>query len=334
MSPYFPGKHAAGRAALMLLLGACAALPGLAAAQAFPSQPVTVIVPSSAGGSADIMARIIAEPLAQSLGQPVIVENKAGAGGAIGMNSVANARPDGYTIAIGTASTLTTNPLMNKAAKVDPLKDLAPISPLVSIPGILTVTASFKADNLDQFVAEVKSHPDQYTMGSSGFGSIGHLVVEAINQELGIELRHIPYRGMGPAVMATLSGESQALFDQYPSSRPHVVSGKLKPLAVAWNERLPELPGVPTFAEAGYDTLNALTTTWFGLVAPAGTPPHVVQALNQALLQALAKPETIAQLQKVGAQPIGDTPQALTRMISESLDRNREIIKQRGLTFD
>ncbi|HYG42828.1 MAG TPA: tripartite tricarboxylate transporter substrate binding protein [Bordetella sp.] len=331
MSPRTP-RHAM-RCAALALLGA-AAMPAPGMAQSFPSQPVTMIVPSSAGGSADIIARVIAEPLAQSLGQPVIVENKAGAGGAIGMNAVAQARPDGYTIAIGTASTLTTNPLMNKAAKVDPLKDLAPISPLVSIPGILTVTASFKADNLDQFISQAKAHPDQYTMGSSGFGSIGHLVVEAINQELGIELRHIPYRGMGPAVVATLSGESQVLFDQYPSSRPHVLAGKLKPLAIAWKERLPDLPNVPTFAEAGYDALNALTTTWFGLVAPAGTPEQTVAALNKALLQALARPDTIAQLQKVGAQPIGDTPQALTGLISESLARNRGIIKQRGLTFD
>lgn len=313
------------------MMAACAAL---ATAQNYPSRAVTMIVPSSPGGSADLFARLVADPLSKALGQSVVVENRAGAGGAIGMSAIAGARADGYTIGIGTASTLTTNPLMNKAAKVDPTRDLTPISPLVSIPGVLTVHADFKADDLKSFIALAKANPDQYTMGSSGPGSIGHLVVEAVNQELGIELRHIPYRGMGPAIVAALSGESQVLYDQYSSSRPHVISGKFKPLAVAWDSRLPDLPNIPTFEEMGYAELNALTITWFGLVAPAGVPPAVVERLNAAIRQALADPVAAARIRELGAEPIAGAPADLEQKIVSSLERNRKVIAQRGLKFD
>jgi len=318
--------------AALVLAAAC--LPQAGRAQDFPSRAVTLIVPSSPGGSADLFARLVAEPLSRALGQPVVVENRAGAGGAIGMQAVASAPADGYAIGVGTASTLTTNPLMNKAAKVDPTRDLTPITPLVSIPGILTVHNSFEADDLPAFIAQAKARPDYYTMGSSGYGSIGHLVVEAINQELGIELRHIPYRGMGLAIVAALSGESQVLFDQYSSSRPHVMDGKFKPLAVAWDSRLPDLPAVPTFQELGYPELNALTVTWFGLVGPAGLPAPVLERLNAAAREALADPATVARIQEVGARPIAGSPADLAGMISSSLARNRKIIELRGLTFD
>ena len=323
-------RHALVGAALPLLM---ACLPPASAAE-YPSRTVTLVVPSSPGGSADLFTRLVADPLSKALGQPVVVDNRSGAGGAIGMQAVASAPADGYTIGMGTASTLTTNPLMNKAAKVDPTRDLTPITPLVSIPGILTVHSSFEASDLPGFIAQAKARPDYYTMGSSGYGSIGHLVVEAINQELGIELRHIPYRGMGPAIVAALSGESQVLFDQYSSSRPHVLDGKFKPLAVAWDERLPDLPAVPTFKEMGYPELNALTITWFGLVAPAGLPAPVLERLNAAARQALADPDTVARIREVGARPIPGNPDALAEMISTSLARNRKIIELRGLTFD
>ena len=300
----------------------------------FPKRPITLIVPTAPGGSADITARIIAKPLGELLSVPVVVDYRAGAGGLIGMQFTANAQPDGYTIALGTASGLTSNPLTNKASKVSPLEDLTAIIPLASMPGVIAVHESYPARTLADFVKEAQARPDHYPIGSSGTGSIGHLWAEAMNQELRINLRHIPYRGVGPALTAALGGETQVFIDQYPSAKPHLISGKLKAIAIANDRRLGDFPNLPTLKEAGYEELNAVMSTWFGIVGPAQMPDDLVQKLNASLKAVLTDPKVVKQLSELGAEPIPAEPSVLTKMIADGLSRNQDFIQRGNLKFE
>lgn len=330
----FRFRPGAARRALLISIGAlaAAAAPSAGFAQSYPKQPIKLIVPFAPGGSTDIVARLVAEKMRVPLGQTIVVENKAGAGGMIGAEAVARAAPDGYTIGVGTVSTLAVNPLLLKASRLDPLKDFTPIATLATIPSVYSLSAAFPGRGFDQFLAEVRRKPDHYTSGSPGIGSIGHLIIEAMNEDLKIELRHIPYKGMGPAVIAALSGETQVLSDQYPSSAPHIKAGKLFPFAVAARERLADLPQVPTFKELGYPELNEVGITWFGIVAPPKTPADIQNKLNAAARQALADPALQARLKELGADPVGDSPEAFGKLIAQSLERNRRVVQSRGIT--
>ena len=337
MSPW-SFVNRARRQALACALGSLvAALPHSATAQdqrPYPQQPIKLVVPFAPGGSTDIVARVVADAMHGPLGQPVVVENKAGAAGLIGTDAVVRAQPDGYTIGVGTISTLAVNTVMLKAARHDPLRDLLPITSLAQIPSVFSTHPSLGVGDLQGFIATMRARPDHYTIGSSGVGSIGHLIAESMNETLGIRMRHIPYKGQGPVVNSALAGETQVLSDQYPSSSQLVQSGKLVPFAVAAQQRLPALPQVPTLAEAGYPALNRLAITWFGLVAPVGTPQSTIDTLNRAARDALNNPAVRERLAQLGVQPMGGTPAQFARLIGDTRSQVEQLVAQRKIPLD
>lgn len=311
----------------------CTTMPA-AFAQAYPDKPVKLIVPFAPGGSTDIVARLVADRMQKSLGQSVVVDNRAGAGGAIGAEAVARSAPDGYTIGVATVSTLAVNPVLLKASRTDPLKDFAPITALASIPSVFSAHPSLKVDSLSAVVALARSKPDQLNAGSPGTGSIGHLIIEAMNDELKIQVRHVPYKGMGPVITGALGGETQLLSDQYPSSAPYIKAGKLVPFVVAADKRLAALPHVPTFKELGHADLNEIAITWFGLVAPAKTPPAIVARLNAAAADALKDPTLQARLKELGAEAIAGTPEQFGALIATGLERVRKVVQARKIEME
>lgn len=318
------------------LLCTAATMPPSAWAQAsghaFPNKPIKLIVPFAAGGSTDIVARLVADALQRELGQSVLVENKAGAGGMIGTEAVVHAPADGYTLGLGSISSLAVNPVVLKASRVQPLQDLQMVVPLASIASVFSVPPSLGVQNFAQFVAAARAQGDNWTAGSSGIGSIGHVILEAMNAELGLQLRHIPFKGMGPVVNSALAGQTQVLSDQFPSSAPHVQAGRLVPFAVAAKHRLPSLPKVPTLAELGYPALNDLAITWFGLVAPAGTPTAVVQRLNTATNHVLQQNALRDRLAQLGVTPMGGSAHDLQRMVEQTTAQVQTLVRQRGIT--
>ena len=299
-----------------------------AAASAFPQRPIKLVVPFAPGGSTDIVARLVAEAMHAPLGQSVVVENKAGAGGMVGAEAVARAVPDGYTVGLGSISTLAVNPVVLPQVRVDPLKDLAPVVPLASIASVFSVKPEWGIQDFAGFVRTAKAQGDRWAVGSSGVGSVGHLILAAFNRDLGLQLRHIPYKGMGPVVQSVLSGETQMLSDQYPSSAPHIQNGLLQPFAVAAEARVPALPQVPTLAELGYPELNSLAITWFGLVVPAGTPQPVVARLNAAANAALQQPALRARLAQLGVHPLGGTAAQLQQMVVQTTAVVHKLVQQ------
>ena len=321
------------RALAAIALAASLAALGLqpAAAQGYPDKPVKLIVPFAPGGSTDIVARLVADRMQKALGQPVVVDNRAGAGGAIGAEAVARAAPDGYTIGVGTVSTLAVNPVLLKASRTDPVRDFAPVTALASIPSVFSTNPRLNVHDFREFVALAQGKPGQLASGSPGVGSIGHLITEAMNDELKIQLRHIPYRGMALVINGALAGETQVLSDQYPSSAPFIQAGKLVPFAVAADKRLPALPNVPTFRELGHPELNEVAITWFGLVAPAKTPAPVVARLQAAAVEALKDPAVQARMKELGAEPIGNSPEQFGRMIATTLERVRKVVQVRKI---
>jgi len=319
-------------AGLLALLGA---LTAQAAEGRYPQRPVRLVVPFTPGGSTDIVARLVADAMHTTLGQPVVVDNRSGASGFIGAEAVANAAPDGYTIGLGTISTLVVNPVMlPQSARIDPAKAFVPVVALASIPSVFSVHPNMGVQNYAQFLTLARSKPGQFNIGSAGIGSIGHLIAERLNADLKLKLHHIPYKGQGPVISGALSGETQVLSDQYPSSAPHVAAGRLVAFAVAAHERLPALPQVPTFRELGHPVLNDLAITWFGIVAPAGTPQAVVTRLNSAANAALQEPDVQERLQSMGVHVLGGTPQRLSSMMDETAKVVRQTVREQGLAVE
>lgn len=326
--------YPAVRRAVATLVSVCILGPAGSAARAqelasYPQRPVRLIVPFTPGGSADIIARMVADAMQAPLGQAVIVENRAGASGLIGAQAVARAPPDGYVIGLGTISTLAVNPvLLAHISRIDPGKDLVPVVALVSIASVLSVHPRLGVHNFAQFVMLARSKPSLLNIGSSGVGSIGHLIIERMNASLKIRLHHIPYKGQAPVVSSVLSGETHVLSDQYPSSAAHVSAGRLIPIAVAAQERLAALPQVPTFKELGHPALNDLAITWFGLVAPAGTPPQIIDKLNTAANAVLSEPAMQERLHAMGVEALGGSAQQLQEMTQDAGRNVREMVKE------
>ena len=333
LSSLFALRRRALCAAALMALGVAGpqAAQAKEAAAAYPQQPIKLIVPFAPGGSTDIVARLLAEALHGILGQAVVVENKAGAAGLIGTEAVVRAQPDGYTLGVGTISTLAVNTVMLKAARHDPLQELAPISTVAQIPSVFSTHPSLAVQDFPAFVATMRARPEHYTIGSSGVGSIGHLIAASMNQTLGIQMRHIPYKGQGPVVNSALAGETQVLSDQYPSSSQLVQSGKLVPFAVAAERRLPALPQTPTLAELGYPQLNQLAITWLGVVAPVHTPKPVQERLAAAVRQALEQPAVQEQLAKLGVQPMPGSPAEFARLIGQTRQQVQQIVEQQHI---
>ncbi|MGK9165389.1 tripartite tricarboxylate transporter substrate binding protein [Inquilinus limosus] len=318
------------RTVLLAGLAACLALPaGTApAADAFPSRPITLVVPFSAGGSTDLIARLVAEKMSADLGQTVIVENKAGAGGNIGAAAVAKADPDGYTILMGTIATHALNPAVMKEMPYDPVKDFAPVSLLVLVPNVLEVHPSLPVKSVQELIALLKSKPGEYSYASSGIGTPLHLSGELFKSLAGVDMVHVPYRGAGPALNDVVAGQVPIMFDNLPSSTSFIKAGTLRALAITTKTRSPSFPDLPTMEEAGVPGYE--TYTWNALFAPAGTPQPVIDRLNAAALKAVKDPALQPRLAEVSATVVGSTPDELGKHVTAELAKWAPIVEASG----
>ena len=303
--------------------------PALAQAQ---SKSIRLIVPFPPGGSTDIAARVLAEPIGKILGQTIVVENRSGAGGSIGMMEVARAAPDGLTYGVATVSTHGVNPAVYKNLPYDPIKNFAPVSELVQAPGVLVVNASLPVKNFAEFLAYLKAHPDTLSYASTGNGTISHMWGELFKSTTQTSMTHVPYKGAGPALNDLIGGQVMVYFDQVASAMPHIQSGKLRALAVSWPTRLAPLPDVPTYAELGLASNN--DPSWFGLVAPAGTPAKDIQRMSDAAAKAVNEPAVRERLAPMGLFPSGTSPAQFGATITKEIDKMQALAKITGISID
>ena len=308
----------------LLLLAMMMAVP---AAQAdFPERPITLIVPFSAGGPTDIVGRIAAAKAGEILGQQIVVENRTGASGTIGMTATARAKPDGYTIGLATVSTHGTAPHLFPNLAYDPVKDFTPISNLVTSPNILSVHPSYPAKTLGEFVEHVRAHPDEEGYANAGAGGVNDLGMIWFLQTIGGKMNSISYRGSAPALNDAVSGVVPVIFDNFPSSQAYVKSGHLRALAITGAQRNSQLPDVPTFVEQGFKDYDV--TAWYGVVGPAGLPAELRDKLAQAFAQAVRDPSTAAKLEQTGAFALGNSPDEFAAQIQAENDRWGEVISK------
>jgi len=314
-------------------------LPATAAAQgqdAYPSKPIRFIVPYANGGPLDQAARVLAEQMRSTLGQPVIVENKPGAGGNIGADMVAKADPDGYSIVMGAVATHAINPYLFRKMPYDANKDFTPITRVALVPNVLVVSPEWarreKIDSVAALTAYAKANPNKLNYGSGGNGSAGHLAGELFKSMAGIDMVHIPYKGAAPAKLELMSGEIQLMFDNLASATPQIRSGQLTALAVTTPQRAEAQPELPTVAESGVPGFDI--STWFGIFAPAGLDKPVLDKLYQASVAALKTPDVVSALDKMGAKPAPMEPEAFADYIRAEQRKYEVIVKQSGATVD
>ena len=308
------------------------ALTNAGQAQTYPVKPIRLIVPFAPGGNVDITARAVAPELATILGQQVIVENKPGAGGAIGANEVAKGPADGYTLLVGSNSTISVAPALYPKTPYNPVTDFAPISNLAQVPFVLVVHPSVPAQTLRDFIALARAKPGRYAMASAGAGSSNHLVGELFQSSTGASLTHIPYKGSGQAIVDLVGGQVEVFFDQLTSAAPNIRAGKLRALAVSSAARWPALPDVPTFAEAGVPALVMTNVT--GLLAPAGTPPEVIAKLHAAAVRALAAAAVRERFSTLGVVPVGDRPEQFAAFIREDFARWSKVVRDGNIKVE
>ena len=317
----------------LLALLSCVAIAGpLAAQAAYPDRPVTLVVPFPAGGSTDLVARVVAEKMSELLGQQIVVENKGGAGGNIGSASVAKSDPDGYTILMGTVATHALNPALYKKIPYDAVKDFAPISLLVTVPNVLVVNPNLPVNSVQELITLLKEHPGEYSYASSGNGTPLHLSGELFKSMAGVQMEHIPYKGAGPALTDLLGGHVMIMFDNLPSSTGYIKDGRLRGLAVTTATRASSMPDLPTIAESGVPGYE--TYTWNALFAPAGTPPEIIARLNAAAVEALADPKVQSKLQEFGATIVGSSPEALADHVQAELAKWAPVVQASGAKID
>ncbi|MCZ8439993.1 Bug family tripartite tricarboxylate transporter substrate binding protein [Achromobacter xylosoxidans] len=314
-------------ASVAALAGAIAFSAPSQAAKPYPERPVTLVVGYAAGGATDIVARLVAKALNEELGQTIVVENKTGANSNIGAEIVARAAPDGYTLYVGSIANTINRTLYSKL-NYDFVKDFEPIGLLATIPNILVVNPKLPVKTVPEYLAYAKAHPGKLTCASSGSGSSIHLSCELFKMQTGTDILHVPYRGSGPAVADLLGGQVDSMFDNLPSSLPHVQAGKLRAIGITSPQRLPAVPEVPTLAESGLPGFDV--ESWFGLMAPAGTPQPVIERLNQALNKALADPALVASYKQSGfyAPQQPNTPETFGKKIASEIDKWGEVVKR------
>lgn len=322
-------KKVAGAVAGVLLIAA-GVMPAAGIAS-YPTKPVRLIVAFPAGGSTDIIARLVAQRLGEKLGQQVIVDNRGGAGGTIGTEIAAQASPDGHTLTMGTTSTHVIAPAAYAKINYDPVRNFEPITLVASTPYLLVLHPGVKANNLREFVALAKSQPGKLNFASAGTGSTTQLAMEMLNRAAGMDIVHIPYNGNGPAGAAALGGQVQALFGSMPAVLPHAQAGRLRPIAVGTARRSPALPNVPTVAESGYPGFEV--SLWLGFFAPKGTPKPVLAKLQTELTAIANSPEMKAQFEKNGASAVTNTPAEMTALMKTELDKYGKVIKAAGIVL-
>jgi tripartite-type tricarboxylate transporter receptor subunit TctC len=296
------------------------------AADAYPSKPVRLIVPYAAGGVADVIARVVGQGLSEKWKQSVIVENKTGASGNIGMGLGAKADPDGYTLVLAPAGNLTVNPVLFPKLAFNTERDFAPITLLATSPNVLVANPSVPVKTFPELIAYAKAHPDALNFSSPGVGSGAHLAGELLNIDAGIKTTHIAYNGMGPAVNALLGGQVQLMYAAQSTALPYLKAGKLTPLAVAGPTRLPQLKNVPTIAESGYPKFDV--TSWYGLITRSGTPPEILKKIAIDTAAVLANPAVRSKLEAQGVEPVGNTPEAFAEIIKTESVKWRDVVRQ------
>ena len=324
--------HTLTRRRLVQAAALAVAMAGSSAmAQAWPNKPISLIVPFPAGGTTDVLARALGEKLAQSLGQPVIVENKPGAGATLGADFVAKARPDGYTLLMG-AVHHTIAPSVYKKLPYDFQKDFAPITTVALVPNVLVVNAATPAKNVAELVALAKAQPGKLTYGSNGNGTAQHLIGTQFENATGTEVIHIPYKGSGPLATDLLGGQITMSFDTVTPVLQHIKSGKLRALAVTTNKRSSALPDVPTLDEAGLKGFNI--GTWFGVLAPVATPKELVSRLNAEMVKVIQSPDFRKRMDEIGAEPIGNSTDQMGQQIKGETEKFAKLVKDAKVTIE
>jgi tripartite-type tricarboxylate transporter receptor subunit TctC len=319
--------QARGRPALLLL--ALLAHAAASHAQSYPSRPLHLIVPFPPGGSTDILARALGAKLSDNFGQPVLIENRPGAGGSIGAEAAAKSAPDGYTLMMGHLGTLAVNPFIYKKLGYDPVKSFAPVALMAIVPSVLVVNPSLPVKDAAELVAYARAHPGKLTYGSAGNGSTSHLTTEYFKLETGTDIVHIPYKGVGPMLTDLMSGQISMGLNGAPAVMPHVATGRLRALAVTSLKRLDSLPHLPTLDEAGVKGFDA--NGWYGIVVPAGTARDVVMKLNGEIRRAMESADLQVRLDREGAIPAAGTPEEFGEFIAKEISRWGEVMKRAGV---
>jgi tripartite-type tricarboxylate transporter receptor subunit TctC len=325
-------RHIARRTKRLLFILALALYASAASAQAYPSRPLRLIVPFAPGGAVDIIGRLMADAMSRSLGQPVVVENRPGAGAAIGAEAVARSAPDGYTLLIGTSSTHGVNSAVNPKLSYDPVKDFSPVVLLATAPWMVVVNPSLPVHNPKELIEYAKAHPGQLNFASYGRGSSNHLATELLKARAGIDVVHVPYKGSAPALLDLVAGQVNFMLDTYSTSAPLVEAGKIRLIGVTSSKRVPYAPDVPTVAESGVP--GYVTGAFFAIWLPANTPAPIVERLNREFNSALKQDVIKERLLKLGLQPAGGTAQELGRVVVDEVRTWADLVKQQNLKFD
>ena len=311
---------------------ALVAAAGSAAAQGYPNKVIKLQVPFAPGGTTDIIARVIADPLGRALGQSVIVENKAGGGGVVGASETARSAPDGYTLGIATVSTTAANPAINPKTPYNPVTDFTPITNIAATPNVIAVNPSFPAKDYKAYLAELKKSPGKYSYSSSGTGGIGHLQMELYKSLSGTFVTHIPYRGAGPALNDTVAGQVPMIFDNLPSALPFIKDNRLVPIVVAAPQRVAGLPNVPTFKELGLEPVNRMA--YYGIVGPKGLPKDVVDKINAGVRKVLEDPAVKKRIEETGSIVIGNSPEQFAEQIKAEFAVYKDVVVKQKLTLE
>lgn len=323
-------KYFRPRVLALIVLGAL--LPGLATAQTYPTKPVRLVVPFAAGGTTDLIARFISARMGTALGQSVVVDNKGGAGGAIGASEVAKAPPDGYTLLMSSVSTMATNPAINPKTPYDPNADFAHVINVAATPMVIAVNPSFPGKDYTSFAELLRREPGKHSFASAGPGSIGHLLAETYKNTAKVYVTHIPYRGSGPALNDAVAGQVAIVVDNLPTALPFINDKRLTPIVVAAPKRLTQLPNVPTFAEVGLPNVNRMS--FLGVSAPKGTPRAIVDKLNAAVRAALADASVKERIEAAGAIVVGNSPTEYQAQVKDELAMYQRVVKEQSLKLD